>query len=204
MNRRPKTIGFWCGRLPHWEVEGGRYFVTIHLAGSIPIQGRQRLRQLAEQLRDMPQQNSDGDRLRLQRRIFQEMELWLDRSEWNPHLRHSEIAGVVADAIEHRQQRGDWRVFEYVVMPTHAHLFCEVASGGLKQVMEDFKRWTGHQAATYLGGEGERFWQREWFDHWSRSDEEDERIVAYIRNNPVKAGLVQQSEQWPHASWSRR
>jgi hypothetical protein len=24
------------------------------------------------------------------------------------------------------------------------------------------------------------FWQREGFDHWSRSDEEDQRIIEYI------------------------
>src|SRR5437588_608980 len=32
MLRNPETISFWHGRLPHWEVVGGRYFVTIHLA----------------------------------------------------------------------------------------------------------------------------------------------------------------------------
>jgi hypothetical protein len=48
-----------------------------------------------------------------------------------------------------------------------------------------------------------RFWQREWFDHWSRSDDEDERTVVYIRNNPVKAGLVKSYQDWPYASWSR-
>ena len=131
--------------------------------------------------------------------VFAEMERWLDRAEWNVHLRRSDIAEMVADAIEHRHDRGDWNVSEYVVMPTHIHLFCEIGSAGMKAVLEDFKRWTGHQAAKILQRErscpagrtyGERFWQREWFDHWSRSDEEDERTIAYIRNNPVKAGLV--------------
>ena len=35
-----------------------------------------------------------------------------------------------------------------------------------------------------------RFWQDEWFDHWPRSDEQDERIMRYIQNNPITAGLV--------------
>src|SRR6266481_1972180 len=98
MTRKPKTTAFWCGRLPHWEVEDGRYFVTIHLAGSIPVQGRDRLRQIAEQLRQLPE-HYEPDRLRLQRRIFDEMELWLDRSQWNPHLAQTDIAVMVADAI---------------------------------------------------------------------------------------------------------
>jgi len=37
------------------------------------------------------------------------------------------------------------------------------------------------------------------FDHYSRSDEETERIIAYVMNNPVKAGLVKSPEDW---KWS--
>jgi REP element-mobilizing transposase RayT len=110
---------------------------------------------------------------------------------------------MVVEAIEHRHQRGDWQVFEYVVMPTHLHLFSEIGALGLKETLEDFKRWTGHQAAKILSQDAERFWQREWFDHWSRSDEQDEKIVNYIRNNPVKAGLVQNYSDWMYTSWSR-
>ena len=110
---------------------------------------------------------------------------------------------MVIEAIDHRQRTGDWRVFEYVVMPTHLHLFCEFRRKGLKTTLEDFKRWTGHRAALLLKNDGERFWQRDWFDHWSRSDEEDERIVRYIQNNPLKAGLVAATSAWRFASWNR-
>jgi REP element-mobilizing transposase RayT len=202
MNRKPKTIAFWTGRLPHWEVEEGRYFITIHLAGAIPIQGRARLRELAGNLRRIRVRKAP-EWLRLQRRIFAEMERWLDGASWNPALQRPDIADVVIDAIEHRHQRGDWRVFEYVVMPTHVHLLGEIGRRGLKATLEDFKRWTGHRAAERLGMAGQRFWQREWFDHGARSDGEDDRIMAYIRNNPVKAGLVKCFQEWPYASWSR-
>jgi len=135
--------------------------------------------------------------------IFREMENWLDRAEWNVQLGNSDIAAMVVEAIAHREKRGAWHVFEYVVMPTHLHLFCEIGGLGLKDTLEDFKRWTGHQAAKILDADGERFWQREWFDHWSRSDEEDEKIAKYIRENPVKAGLVEEWSSWPYGSWSK-
>jgi putative transposase len=200
MIRKPKTIGFWVGRLPHWEVEDGRYFVTLHLAGAIPAPGRARLGRIAEELRRVPE-HAERERLRLQRRIFAEMEHWLDRCTWNPRLGQTPLAEMVTNAIRHRHERGDWQVWQYVVMPTHLHLFCEAGGRGLKYALEDFKRWTGHEAARILNAKGERFWQDEWFDHWSRSDEEDERIVSYIRNNPVKAGLVEDYKKWPHGSW---
>jgi REP element-mobilizing transposase RayT len=199
MTRKPKTTAFWVGRLPHWEVEDGRYFITIHLAGAIPAAGRLRLMKLAQQARAIQDKGSPAW-LSLQRAIFREMERWLDQVGWDPKLRHPQIAQMVVEAIERRRQRADWHVFAYVVMPTHLHLFSEIGAAGLKETVEDFKRWTGHQAAAILAGDGQRFWQREWFDHWSRSEEEDEKIVNYIRANPVKAGLVQSPTDWPYAS----
>jgi REP element-mobilizing transposase RayT len=202
MIRKPKTTGFWTGRLPHWEVEDGRYFITIHVAGAIPNAGRARLRALAEQIRNLGAAHpSEG--LELQRSIFREMEHWLDRAEWNPVLSQSEVAGMIVESIRHRQKIGDWNLFEYVVMPTHLHLFGEIGSRGLKATIEDFKRWTGHAAAKILSRSEERFWQREWFDHWSRSDEEDDKIIQYIRENPVKAGLVANYLSWRYGSWTR-
>jgi REP element-mobilizing transposase RayT len=132
--------------------------------------------------------------------IFAEMERWLDQAGHRDFLRQPEIAKMVVDAIRHRHAGGIWQMFEYVVMPTHVHLFFEPVRPGLKETLEDFKRWTGHQAANLLGTHGDRLWQREWFDHWSRSDEEDERIARYIRENPMKAGLVGAPELWPYAS----
>jgi putative transposase len=190
-------------RLPHWEVEDGRYFVTIHLAGAIPVQGQQRLRELANQLNRIDRAGEAG-RLKLQRMIFREMETWLDRAERVDHLQRPEVAQMVVEAIAHRNQCGEWQMFEYVIMPTHLHLFCEVGKRGLKGTLEEFKRWTGHKAAKILDMDGERFWQREWFDHWSRSDEEDDRIAQYIRENPVKAGLVDEYRNWPFGSWTCR
>jgi REP element-mobilizing transposase RayT len=205
MKRKPETIAFWRGNLPHWEVVDGRYFVTIHLQGAIPANGQERIRQIAQAL-DTAAKCNDEVRLRLQRRIFAEMETWLDRAEHNTHLRDPKVAKIVMDAIAFRQGR-DWNMFEFVVMPSHVHLLFEVASGvsedgRLKSILEQFKRWTGHEAVKLLGMKDQRFWQDEWFDHWSRSDEEDERIVAYIRRNPVKAGLVTDYLQWPFGSWA--
>ncbi len=203
MTRRPKTTAFWMGRLPHWEVEEGRYFITLHLAGAIPVSGRNRIRGMAGTLQKIGRRDSP-DWLRLQRAIFAEMENWLDRTATNAVLERRDLAEMVVESIEHRCDRGDWRMFEYVVMPTHLHMFCELGGRGLKTTMEDFKRWTGHRASQILRMDGEHFWQREWFDHWSRSDEEDDRTVKYICRNPVKAQLVQQHLDWPYASWRSR
>ena len=199
MTRKPETIAFWWGRLPHWEVVDGRYFVTLHLSGAIPEQGQERIHQLSEELHRLPADDLEG-RLRISRHIFAEMEEWLDRAAPRSYLQEPAIAEMVMESIAFRQQR-DWNMFEFVVMPTHLHLFFEVLRGSLKTVMEQFKRWTGHEAAKLADLDGGRFWQDEWFDHWSRSDEEDERTTRYIRRNPEKARLVSRYLDWPYGSW---
>src|SRR6185369_8596862 len=133
---------------------GGYYFITIHLAGAIPAAGRNRLRQIAGSLARTNRQNSPAW-IELQRKIFREIEAWLDRSIFATHLREKAVAEMVMEAISHRQQRGDWNVFEYVIMPTHIHMFCEIGRNGMKATLDDFKRWTGHQAAQLLGVDGE-------------------------------------------------
>jgi REP element-mobilizing transposase RayT len=201
MPRKPDTIAFWHGRLPHWEVVDGRYFVTIHLAGAIPEAGQHRIRTLAEAARQLPNHDS-LNRLKLHRRVFSEMERWLDRIGPASHLQSPPIAEMITDAISFRHGRV-WNMLEFVVMPSHLHLFFELTGDGLKKQLEQFKRWTGHEAAKLLGVDGAPFWQDEWFDHWSRSVEEDERIIRYIRQNPVKAGFVTDYLKWPYGGWRR-
>jgi REP element-mobilizing transposase RayT len=89
-------------------------------------------------------------------------------------------------------------------MPNHLHLFLALERDSLRSTLTEFKRWTGHQAAELLSLQGHSFWHREWFDHWSRSEGEDSKIVKYIFDNPAKARLVSDSREWPHASWARR
>lgn len=205
MLRKPQTTGFWVGRLPHWEVEGGRYFVTLHVHGAIPAAGRLRIRRVSQALRERaPHERDDPSRWTLYRTIFRELELWLDRTDQRNWLCQPLIQEMLTEAIWHRHRIGRWHILEYVLMPSHLHLFLEVWQGSLKESLEDFKRWTGHQAARLLQLPDGRFWQDEWFDHWSRSDEHDLRIQRYIRLNPEKAGLVRNYFDWRPSSWHYR
>ena len=42
-------------------------------------------------------------------------------------------------------------------------------------------------------------WQRGFFDHLLRSAESYGQKWNYVRENPVRAGLVAQPEDWPYA-----
>jgi type I restriction enzyme R subunit len=47
---------------------------------------------------------------------------------------------------------------------------------------------------------GRVFWQDESYDHWARDDDEVLRIIHYIENNPVAAGLCARAQNWPWSS----
>ncbi len=51
-----------------------------------------------------------------------------------------------------------------------------------------------------LGSAGGRFrWQPGFFDHLLRNDESYGEKWNYVRDNPVRAGLVKLAEDWPYA-----
>jgi len=47
-------------------------------------------------------------------------------------------------------------------------------------------------------------WQAEFFDHVLRSAHSYDQKWVYVRENPVRAGLVARPEDWPHAGESER
>ena len=46
-------------------------------------------------------------------------------------------------------------------------------------------------------------WQRRFWEHWLRDDEDFDRHVEYIHYNPVKHGLAPATRDWPYSSFHR-
>ena len=67
----------------------------------------------------------------------------------------------------------------------------------LARIMKDHKGFVARQANKMLK-RTDTFWFPEYYDHWIRDEEEFRRVVNYILQNPVKAGLVQQYREWKH------
>jgi putative transposase len=81
----------------------------------------------------------------------------------------------------------------YVIMPDHVHLF--VRGGG------DFQLswWIGGlKRAMSVELKSPRVWQPGFFDHILRSDESYAEKWNYVRDNPVRAGLVKAADDWPY------
>jgi putative transposase len=79
-------------------------------------------------------------------------------------------------------------------MPDHLHLFA--APGPLDLPLDTWVRYWKSQF-TKVHREGPRNWQTDHWDTRLRSEESYEERWWYVRNNPVRAGLVARTEEWP-------
>ena len=200
-NQQPCTLEFWRSRLPHWEVVGGIYFITIQLAGSVPKSAAARILANSQEAADRQCANWQ---LLPWIKIHNELERWIDLNSNTDALTQVEIAEFTMESIEYRKNNGIWAVYEFVIMPNHLHILLGEVSGSLHKSIESFKMRIGRFALKFQHSKTHRFWQREWFDHWIRSPEEFEGIRDYIRQNPVRAGLVSNWWDWRYGSWSKR
>jgi REP element-mobilizing transposase RayT len=83
-----------------------------------------------------------------------------------------------------------------VVMPDHVHLIFRVLNGlPLGTVLKSMKGFSARAINRSIGRKGP-FWLDESFDHILRHEQEWDEKVTYIRNNPVKRGLVQSRQEY--------
>jgi REP element-mobilizing transposase RayT len=115
-------------------------------------------------------------------------------------LQDSRVAGVVVDALLYGETvRQFYQLHAWAIMPNHVHAIFQ-PHAAMPAIMRWLKGRTGRVANRILGRTGTPFWQDESFDHWVRCEEELQDLIAYVENNPVKAGLVEAAEQWRWSS----
>jgi len=89
-----------------------------------------------------------------------------------------------------------WLAGRYVIMPDHLHFFCAPVNPAtsLKQWMEF---WRAQAGRTWPLPDEKPLWQKDFFDRQLRSAESCAQEWRYLRENPVRAGLVSNADAWP-------
>ena len=92
---------------------------------------------------------------------------------------------------------GAW-IGAYVIMPEHVHLF--VATDDEKITLSAWMKSLKNTVSKVLRSTAVAppHWQKTFFDHLLRSGESYSEKWAYVRENPVRAGLVGRPEDWPY------
>ena len=100
-----------------------------------------------------------------------------------------------------------WRILSAIAMPDHLHILAAPASRDAS--ISDFAKWfkrsfneayrtSDHRPSVAEGAATDWRWQEGCFDRLLRSDESLSEKWEYLRQNPVRAGLVEHSEDWPY------
>jgi REP-associated tyrosine transposase len=198
--------------LPHWDMPGAPFFVTTCLEGSIPAQGLLEIDRFRLKLRKQPPAKNirpNHWRVHCWKLCFARMEKWQDHQPGRRDLQNPKLAQVVVDSFFHFAAKR-YDLLAYVVMASHVHwLFrplpdwVETLSDSRRTPREritySLNRFTATQCNRILNRNGQ-LWQNESYDHWVRDADELERIIRYIEDNPVKAGLVDKPEDWLFSS----
>ena len=118
-----------------------------------------------------------------------------------PLLANDMAHSILRDEWQGLSLRHGWEAGRYVVMPDHAHFFLRPFRNEAKPLSEMiglWKEWTAKRLLHALG-QPAPLWQPEFFDHVVRSKKALLGKWAYVRENPVRAGLVARAEDWPYA-----
>ena len=106
-------------------------------------------------------------------------------------LQKTQLGLAVERRIIEMGQMPGIRLFNFVVMPDHVHLILRIESDmdgqmisapTVSTVVGSMKRWVSRQA-------GRPIWQKSFYDHGIRNQQDYNEIWEYIENNPPKYAL---------------
>lgn len=201
---------FYRRNLPHFQPAGSILFVTFRLYGSIPIQllnawkeeqvkKEKALDVLEDEILQTEQKYIEW------KKQFGKYDAFLDQGAFGPKwLKNPKLAQMVKDALHHLDNQ-KYRLDAYSIMHNHVHIVIKPRqkengeSLAISNIMRGLKGFTARECNIALKRTGEPFWQAESYDHVVRNEKEWHRIMWYVLNNPVKAGLA---DDWRDWKWS--
>jgi putative transposase len=103
----------------------------------------------------------------------------------------NENAGpIILKSAKYHFEIKNWYCRLLMLMPDHLHMLVAFPQNtSMKHFITSWKSFLHKQCKVR--------WQRDFFDHRIRGWESLEAKAEYIRKNPVRAGLVSNTEDWP-------
>jgi putative transposase len=106
----------------------------------------------------------------------------------------SEAAEVIRDGW---RQAKSWLAGRYVIMPDHIHLFCSPGVFPIEPLKQWVRYWKNVASKHWPRPSEHPIWQRDFWDTQLRRNENYDAKWEYVIENPVRAGLVNVSTDWP-------
>lgn len=178
------------GYLPHWDFAGSLQAITFRLADSVPGS------LIAAWKRELDPVSDDRSR---QRQLHTRIAKYEDAGHGDAVLSNP----LAAEIIQNKLITGHpayYRLIEWCVMPNHVHVMIKLAPDAvLSEVVRIWKGGSSAEINRLLNRSGP-LWFREYHDRLVRDIDHYHDCRAYIRNNPVKAGLCAKPQDWRFSS----
>jgi REP element-mobilizing transposase RayT len=172
------------GYLPHRDEPGLTQFVTFRLADSFPLSLRSEWEYFW--------------RIEENRERRRALEAYLDLGRGVAYLGQVKVAALVEGSLRHFDgQRYELRA--WVIMPNQVHVLLKVTTMPMSHIVENWKKYTPHEANKALGLVGQ-FWAEDYWDTFMRDAAHELKSRRYTENNPVKAKLALEPRQYPWSS----
>lgn len=123
-----------------------------------------------------------------------------------------EHVDLLRSAVAATRERYPFGIDAFVVMPDHLHAVWTLPPGDAdfstrwRLIKNRFARElpkTERLSPARLANRERGIWQRRFWEHLIRDEEDYARHVEYCYINPVKHGLVSCVVEWPHSSFHR-
>ena len=202
------------GNLPHFQQPGQDYFVTWILKNSVPKKAvevySKRMEQLKNEIDILKRNNADTNAIEnakkdyyiIRKKYIAKVDEILDAKTDNiVDLSKSENLNIIYETLTFWEGK---RIGNYCfcVMPNHVHWVLRVFEKDtkekpvyLEEIMHSVKLFSARQINIFENRKG-TLWNKESFDTTIRDRIHLYRAIEYTLNNPIKANLVKNREDW--------
>src|SRR6266704_4451426 len=115
-----------------------------------------------------------------------------------PLFRKEPMARLFVEVLFHYREHKNYLLHEFVLMPDHFHLLISPTLS-LGRSLQLIKGGFSYRAKRELAFAGE-IWERSFYDRRVREAEDYYNFKQYIRQNPIKQGLVAALADYPYCS----
>ncbi len=130
----------------------------------------------------------------------------------NKILCHEANVALVKEAFLHVTTCHPFRIRTFVLLPDHIHCLWTLPENDNNypmrwQLIKSYfskrcrNKYKGTQTASRLNKGEQGIWQRRFWKHQIRDENDLVRHIDYIHYNPVKHGLVNSPIAWPYSSF---
>jgi putative transposase len=123
-----------------------------------------------------------------------------------------EHIGVLRQSVRHAMHRAPFHIDAWVVLPEHMHCLWTLPEGDVdysarwQTIKMTFSRKIPlheYRSESRAAKRERGIWQRRFWEHTIRNEQDYAAHMDYIHFNPVKHGLVGSVADWPHSSFHR-